>query len=349
VNSKLLHTLRRLLGRNQPSIGPLADTLATGSAQAPRLLILSSTKRNQNYYRDMELAQQTRSLFLGENFDWATWGNDVARVAANFFPEGKPDAVFLNYNHHYTHQLRGLNELGVPVFGFVGDHYDFTDDSPRARVKQDFFRGLTHLVAMVSAYPHTSAVVAQALGRPELPFIYLPWAIDPRVFHNLGKRRRYDIACLGALTEGKYPFRRELRAWLEGQRQLRYIRKKRIGGHDGEMFNRALNTTRSAFTCASSMRYTLMKYFEIPASGALLFGETTPELTALGFRDGEHYVAVTPADFREKIIYYLYGAGRDQGEQIRCAGNRFVREQHTWERRIHALLQDLSLHLKNNA
>jgi hypothetical protein len=176
---------------------------------------------------------------------------------------GKPDD-FLNYNHHYTHQLRGLNELGVPVFGFVGDHYDFTDDSPRARVKQEYFRGLTNLVALLSAYPHTNNLVAQVLGRPELPFIYLPWAIDPNVFRDLGKRRRYDIACLGALTEGKYPFRREVRAWLESQSQLSYIRKKRIGGHDGVLFNKALNTTRSAFTCASA-RYTLMKYFEIPA------------------------------------------------------------------------------------
>ena len=343
----ILSAFYRLLGFNKPSSDPVADSLVTGPARGPRLLILSSTKRNQNYYRDMELTRRTRSLFLAENFDWAAWGHDVARVAAERFPGGKPDAVFLNYNHHYTHQLRGLNELGVPVFGFVGDHYDFTDDSPRARLKQEYFCGLTNLAAMVSAYPHTNNLVAQALGRPELTFIYLPWAIDPNVFRDLGKRRRYDIACLGALTEGKYPFRREVRAWLESQSQLSYIRKKRIGGHDGELFNQALNTTRSAFTCASALRYTLMKYFEIPASGALLFAETTPEFTALGFRDGEHYVAVAPADFREKIMHYLRGAGREQGEQIRHAGNRFVCEHHTWERRVQALLQDLALYLED--
>lgn len=342
----LLRGLRHLLGLDKTSSRPVADTLATGPAHAPRLLVLSSVKRNQNYYRDMELTRQTRSLFLAENFDWAAYDYDVTRVVASFFHGGKPDAIFLNYNHHYTHQLRGLNELGIPVFGFVGDHYDFTDDSPRARLKQNFFRNLTHLTALVSAYPHTNAVVAQALGQPDLPFIYLPWAVDPTVFRDLGKRRRYDIACLGALTEGKYPFRREVRAWLENQSQLRYIRKKRVGGHDGEMFNRALNSTRSAFTCASAMHYTLMKYFEIPASGALLFGEATPEFTALGFRDGEHYVAVTPSDFREKIMYYLCGEGRARGEQIRHAGNHFVREQHTWECRVHTLLHDMGKYLK---
>lgn len=342
----ILRFIRRLFGQYKKTSEIVADTLAVGPVTAPFLLVLSSTKRNQNYYRDLELTRQTRSLFLAENFDWTSRDFDVARVAAERFPSGKPDAIFLNYNHHYTHQLRGLNELGVPVFGFVGDHYDFTDDSPRARLKQEYFLGLTNLVALLSAYPHTNNLVAMALGRPELPFIYLPWAIDPNVFRDLGKRRRYNTACLGALTEGKYPFRREVRAWLESQNQLSYIRKKRIGGHDGELFNQALNTTRSAFTCASALRYTLMKYFEIPASGALLFAETTPEFTALGFRDGEHYVAVAPADFREKMMHYLRGAGREQGEQIRHAGNRFVRDQHTWECRIQALLQDLSPYLE---
>lgn len=336
----LRHLFRRLFGFDKSSSGPVANSLVTGP-EGLRLLILSSTKRNQNYYRDLELVRQTRSLFLAENFDWAIYDHDVGRVSSDYFSGGKPDAIFLNYNHHYTHQLRGINELGVPVFGFVGDHYDFTDDSPRARLKQEYFRELTNLAALVSAYPHTNNTVAQALGRSERPFIYLPWAIDPGVFRDLGKHRRYDIACLGALTEGKYPFRREVRAWLESQNQLRYIRKNRIGGHDGELFNRALNTTRSAFTCASALHYTLMKYFEIPAAGALMFGETTPELTALGFCDEEHYIAVTPADFREKILYYLLGDGREFGEKIRHAGNHFVCERHTWKIRVASMLQDM--------
>jgi hypothetical protein len=55
---------------------------------------------------------------------------------------------------------------------------------------------------------------------------------------------------------------------------------------------------------------------------------------------------VAPADFREKIMHYLRGAGREQGEHIRHAGNRFVREHHTWERRIQVLLQDLAPYLE---
>jgi spore maturation protein CgeB len=242
--------------------------------------------------------------------------------------------------------LKDLGAITSPLVGFVGDHYDFLDDAPRSRIKQEFFRNLGNLVVMVSAYPHTNIQVATSLGRPDIPFIYLPWAISPAVFRDLGKRRRYDIACLGALTEGKYPLRRKVRAWIENDSGLRYIRKKRIGGHDGEQFNAALNTTCSAFTCASAMRYTLMKYFEIPASGALMFGEPTPELAGLGFRDGEHYVAVDEDNFAERIAHYTSASGRQEGERIRRAGHDFVIADHTWEKRIPPFLTAVDVVLR---
>jgi len=199
---------------------PIAcDTRDTGSAAAPRVLILTGSKRNQNYYRDIELARQTRSLMLTEDFDFAAHDWDVERIAQVYFA-GRPDWIFVNYIQSYSHKLHGFDRLSVPVLGFVGDHYNFTDTTPAAQAKQAFFRSLP-LAALVSAYPHTNSQVAEALGQPQLPFIYLPWAIDSTVFYDLGKKRSDDIACMGALTEGKYPFRRQVRAWLESQHELR--------------------------------------------------------------------------------------------------------------------------------
>lgn len=324
--------------RDRTPVSAIAeDTRSSGPISAPRLLILSGSKRNQNYYRDRELARQTRSVFLTEAFDFAACDWDVERIATELLG-GRPDWIFLNYVSAYSPRLHGFERLQAPVIGFVGDHYNFTETSPAAVAKQEFFRTLP-LAAMASAYPHTNEIVAEALGRPGLPFLYLPWAIDPEVFRDMGRRRCYDIACMGALTEGKYPFRRQVRTWLEEQKDLRLFGKKRVKGHggsdhDGEAFNLALNKVRSAFTCASAMRYTLMKYFEIPASGALLFGETTPELSALGFRDGEHYVAVTPDDFAERMRHYLSADGRAEWERIRQTGCHFIRTHHNWKRRI---------------
>ena len=334
----------RLFGHRNPT-GILADTLTTGPIHAPKVLILSGSKRNQNYYRDLELARQTRAILIAEGHDFGAHNWDVARLCMELMG-GAPDWVFVNYVQSYTSSVRGLDRIKAPVFGFVGDHYNFTDDSPAALSKQVFFRGIP-LAGMVSAYPHTNATVADALGRPDLTFVNLPWAVDPSVFVDLKIKRRHDIACMGALTEGKYPFRRQVRAWLESQRTLRLYGKKRTKGpggthHDGSAFNLALNRCRSAFTCASSMQYLLMKYLEIPASGTLMFSERIQDLSDLGFVDEHHYVAVTPENFQERMIYYLKGAGRSEGEQIARAGYDLVRGSHCWEQRIRLLLNGVA-------
>jgi hypothetical protein len=334
----LLNHFKRLFSISAPlSSTIVANTMNMGTPQLPRVLILSGSKCNQNYYRDLELTRQTRAVFLAEGYDFASFDWNVSRIAEQIFG-GPPDWIFINYIHSYTHRLHGFETLRAPVFGFIGDHYDFLNVTPAAQAKQAFFRKLP-LTGLVTAYPHTNLEVLQALGRPNIPVINLPWAIDSEVFRDLKKKRRYDIACMGALTEGKYPFRRLVRTYLEAQNDLKLFHKKRVKGrsgsnHDGDAFNRALNQSRSAFTCASSMQYLLMKYFEIPASGALLFAEQIPYLDAMGFKDGEHYISVTPDNFRERMTHYLNGSYYAEGEVIAKNGHDFVHAHHTWKGRI---------------
>lgn len=342
---------QRLFGNVRPT-AVASDTRESGLGAAPRVLILTGSKCNQNYYRDMELARQTRSVMLTEHFDYAAYDWNVEAISNSLFGD-RPDWIFLNYIQGYSHRLHGFDHLAAPVLGFVGDHYNFLDTTPASLEKQQFFRTLP-LVGLVTAYPHTNETVATALAQPHISFIHLPWAVDPIIFHDLGKNRRFDIACMGALTEGKYPFRRQVRAWLEEQGELRLFGKKRVKGrggsdHDGEAFNLALNRVRSAFTCASSMRYLLMKYFEIPAAGALLFAEHIPDLDELGFRDGEHYVAVSQGNYRDRMHHYLKGAGVVEGERIRHAGHAFVHERHTWKQRIGEFLPQVQMLLTDRA
>ncbi len=339
----MLGLIRKIFGGAFRSSGIVANTISSGAFNAPSVLILSAEKKNQNYYRDLELARHSRCLFLSEKFPWDRRGFKVQSVIDEYFQGKAPDWIFLNYNHQYSWQLKDLGALASPVVGFVGDHYDFSDSAPRSLIKQDYFRNLGNLVAMVTAYPHTSTQVANSLGRPDLPFIYLPWAVDAGVFRDLGGKRKFDIACLGALTEGKYPLRRMVRTWIEEESGLNYIRKKRIGGHDGDQFNKALNSTYSAFTCASTYRYTLMKYFEIPASGTLMFAESTPELCALGFQDGVHFVAVDESNFAQRISYFTSKAGRAEGELIRLCGQKFVAESQIWKRRIPGFIDQVNV------
>jgi spore maturation protein CgeB len=85
-------------------------------------------------------------------------------------------------------------------------------------------------------------------------------------------------------------------------------------------------------------RFTVMKYFEIPACGTLLFAEPTDAMAALGFRDGENWVAVTAADFRERFHYYLRQVPEETVARISQAGRQLIASRHTWDVRAAEIL-----------
>jgi hypothetical protein len=307
-------------------------------------VILTGSKRNQNYYRDLEIGRQANALILTDKFPWHRFGYKLHSVMRHFKVDS-PKWIFVNYVDSYSHKLIGLNSFDCPLVGFVGDHYDFSATSASGTRKLKFFQ--THPFHIFStAYENTNAFVAKTIERRSLNFVYTPWAIDPTVFRDLHSYRKYDIGAFGALTSAKYPLRRAVRQWLEGQERISLHGSKRArslfyGDHDGIQFNKVLNHCFSGFTCASTMSYVLMKYFEIPGSGALLFGQRTEELDRLGFRDSENYVAVDQDSFKKKIGYYLSAAGRQEAEIIRKSGYSLIHEFHNWPVRVKSLLKDL--------
>jgi hypothetical protein len=304
----------------------------------PRLCILSGEKRNQNYYRDRALVRQAGGAMLTEAFDGADTGWEIQRILERVLPDYPAAALFVSYQHGFTNRIQGLERLTIPKIGFVGDSYDFLGEDAVRAEKTAWFRR-ARFDALVSVYPHTDEMVWKGLGSRAIPILHSAWAVDPAIFAPQERRRRYDIASLGAHTAGKYPFRIAVRAYLEEQSTLRFLRTQRVGGHDGPRFARTLNRLRSCFTCCSSYRFTVMKYFEIPACETLLFGEPTDATHGLGFRDGENYVAVTPRDFRDRFMYYLREAEPAVPARIARAGRALILERHTWAIRAAELLR----------
>jgi hypothetical protein len=302
----------------------------------PRLLVLSGEKRNQNYYRDLALVRQAGGALVTEALDLTPTGWDVERIAERALEGEKPELVFVSYHHGFTQRLEGLDRLRCPKLGFVGDSYDFHALDARRAEKTAFFRR-TRFDALVTVYPHTDEMVWQGLGE-RVPILHSAWAVDPAIFRPLHRRRPYDIASLGAHTPGKYPLRNAVRRHLESQRELRFLRRQRVGAQDGARFARALNRLRACFTCASVYGFTVMKYFEIPACETLLFGERTAALPDLGFRDGENFVEVGPADFADKFRHYLREAPAERAAGIAAAGRRLILARHTWDIRAGELL-----------
>jgi hypothetical protein len=80
-------------------------------------------------------------------------------------------------------------------------------------------------------------------------------------------------------------------------------------------------------TCSSIIDYPVAKYMEIPAAGCLLLASHTPDLDALGYRDGVNYVRVDEKNFDSKLADVLANPGNYEG--VRRAGYEFVRSRHS--------------------
>jgi hypothetical protein len=95
-------------------------------------------------------------------------------------------------------------------------------------------------------------------------------------------------------------------------------------------YARRLRQYKAAFTDASVFGYVVAKYFEIPATGALLFadGSVAGPLAELGFADGEHYLSATLANVDERIDYVVDPRNDEVLDGIRRRGRELVRARH---------------------
>jgi hypothetical protein len=98
----------------------------------------------------------------------------------------------------------------------------------------------------------------------------------------------------------------------------------------GRGYARRINSYRAAFTDSSRYEYLVAKYFEIPATGALLLADraVSNPLRSLGFIDGVHYVGVSHGDLEEKIRYVLDEHNHDELDEIRRNGQALVWQRH---------------------
>jgi hypothetical protein len=98
----------------------------------------------------------------------------------------------------------------------------------------------------------------------------------------------------------------------------------------GRGYAMTINHYRAAFTDSSKFHYVLAKYFEIPATGALLVADDSVSgpLRQLGFIEYEHYVPVSAQDLEEKVSFVLDKRNHEALDQIRQRGRELVWDRH---------------------
>jgi len=215
---------------------------------------------------------------------------------------------------------------------FVDDLHTWNDTAKHQRHK-----GLSICDMIFATY-------AYALGEfhPDLAedkqVVWIPHSASPDFMIDYNECPANSILLSGALHP-LYPLRCQMKS-LYDQGAYAIVFHPHPGyrcGYDydndcrvGRQHAKSINGFRAAFTDCLKYRYVVAKYFEIPATGALLLAEDAASeyLARLGFTDGEHYVGVSSQTLEEMIRYVLSEANHPQVDAIRRRGQELVWRDH---------------------
>lgn len=179
--------------------------------------------------------------------------------------------------------------------------------------------------------------------------VWMPHSASPDFLVTYNKHPENAVFLSGAVND-YYPLR--LRVKALGDSGSYPIVIHRHPGHRcdfdyetdtsiGRRYAERINTYRVAFTDSSKYKYSVAKYFEIPATGSLLLADraVSEPLRRIGLIEGVHYVGVSNEDLEEKIEYVLNHSNHDKLDEIRRNGQALVRQEHTTSDRARSIDQ----------
>jgi hypothetical protein len=168
--------------------------------------------------------------------------------------------------------------------------------------------------------------------------IWVPHSASPDFMLSYNHAAENCIFLSGAMNEA-YPLRQQmLHLRSELPHSIAYHRHPGYYcGYDyeadadiGRGYARKLNSYRTGFTDSLTYKYVVAKYFEIPATGALLLADdaVSGPLRELGFIENEHYLPVSKENLEERVQYVLDPRNHERLDKIRERGQALVWERH---------------------
>ena len=205
------------------------------------------------------------------------------------------------------------------------------------RMRQKKATGFALCDMVLSTYAYVwNRFYPQFAGSKKL--VWLPHSASPEFMLRRNEHPENSILLSGAIND-HYPLRQQMKALYE--RRSYPIAYHRHPGyhcgydHDenddvGKGYAWKINKHRVGFTDSLRYRYVVAKYFEIPATGALLLADAAVSgpLREIGFEENKHYVPVSKENLEEKIRYVLDEANHEELDEIRRRGQELIMQKH---------------------
>ncbi len=193
------------------------------------------------------------------------------------------------------------------------------------------------LDAILSPYVYCWEKVFPELSHKRV--IWVPHSASADFMLPFNAEAENSIFLSGAMNEA-YPLRqRMLELHRDSSYAIRYHRHPGYYcGYDyqrdarvGRGFAEKIQQCRVGFAdSVFPFGYLVAKFFEIPATGALLLADDAARkhFKKLGFVANHHYVPVSQKNLKSQIEYVLSESNHDELDQVRRNGQALVHEQH---------------------
>jgi hypothetical protein len=252
---------------------------------------------------------------------------------------GRIPEVILFWEQYHVFVLRGkeLRRLGSQIGIWADDIHSFNDAVRLSRVAP-FVLADKVLAAYANRFEEFYPFVRKGVN-----LVWVPHSASMDFAIPLNETPERAVFLSGAMSS-HYPLRRHVKALYE-ENSVPIVYFDHPGYHCGfdhqsdervgKGYAKKIARHLAAITDGLIYGYLVAKFFEIPATGALLLGEERVKdmLASLGFRDGVHYLSITPENLKPRIEEALDPKNRKEVDEIRRQGQELVLKRHLVEHR----------------
>ena len=282
---------------------------------------------------------------LEQRFGWRhleSWELDYDKrplrtILQERFGEIPTVILFWEQYHVFIRRARELQNLDSQI-GIWADDLHWFNDSVRLSRVAPFVLADKLLAAAANRFEDFYPFI-----RKGADLVWVPHSASADFVMSPNKSPEPAVFLSGAMTN-HYPLRLQVNT-LCMKKRLPIVSCAHPGYHcgfdhdlDGRVgkgYAKLIARHLAAFADGSIYGYVVAKFFEIPATGALLLGEERMKgaLASLGLRDGVHYLSVGPENLEPRIVEALDPRNRKTIDEIRSQGHELVRKHHLVEHR----------------
>jgi hypothetical protein len=250
-----------------------------------------------------------------------------------------------------------VTTLQTDYYNLTNEHIDTLFETADYLIGwgSEFFSTVDKLMELdADLYPKPNDNWLDAIERSPQRIISIPAFVSGSEFNStpLAARRR-SWSVLGVNYKSRRLARQQLTEFGVGWKgkgmyyALALLTRLRVNPfnklHSIRMFNylfrRTLGQCKYSYTCGSSLKYPIRKFFEIPACGAVLVCDSCNGFEALGFKDKLNAFVCTPDEIFEVHMFLEDDLARAQA--IADEGRKLVWRVHTISARAQQISDSL--------